>query len=109
MKADDDLAHHFVRAQIDDRNRTFAGDVTDGIDAHQRPASRRSRHAVGVRTAAAPVAHVGFFAREHHVVRRNAHIPQAKHSSVPRVQFGETIRQIQRDVKPPAIGGNSES
>ena len=64
--------------KIDDRDRPFIGDVAFWVHAHKSPAPGWTSETVGIRASATPVAHVSFFPRKQHIVRRHADIPCAK-------------------------------
>ena len=103
MQTDVDFAQDFASRQINHRDRSFIGDEAHRVNAHPRSSSGRTGHAVGFRPAPTPIAHIGPASRQHNIEGCHSDIEQANYVAVRRVEFGETVGQVQRRIKPFAV------
>src|SRR5881227_715693 len=99
MQMDRDLRENLFRQQINDGDRTFAGDVADRIDLYPCATASWSRQISRAGTSPTPVADVSLVSGEHHVIGRHTDIKEAQQLSGRWVEFTKPIRQVQCHVK----------
>ena len=78
--------------QVDNGNRTFAGDVTHRIHANGGAAAGRPRQVVRTWATPSPVADIGRVTHEHHLVGSHTDTELAKDLARVRIQFQESVR-----------------
>ena len=96
-------------AEIDYADGAFVGDKSGRIHLYFRSAAGGASQIARVRPSAAPVTHVRFIGDESDIVRRHPNIEHAQQLAGPGIKFAQPIRQIQRDIKPPAIARDRQA
>lgn len=109
MEVDENFGDGLAGGEVDDGDRAFVGDVADGIDFDNGPPPCRADEIAGTRTAAAPIADVGFAGSDHDIVRRDADRKCARDFARGEIDFEKLVGKIGADVEFGAVGREREA